>query len=97
MRCPTTLIRTVLQGLQTLLRQAPRLIVEAARLAKKKPAAIPIEDGLIKYMCITSKLLHLKALGVQDKLKCGRRLSANFCVVCGEHAGLLLRCAQCFP
>ena len=71
--------------------------VEAARLAKKKPAAIPIEDGLIMYMCITSKLLHLKALGVQDKLKCGRRLSANFRDVCGEHAGLLLRCAQCFP
>ena len=70
--------------------------VAAASISKDRPSRV-LPDGLFaKYMCRTSKFLHLKSLGVQsDKLRCGRKLSDNFELISSERANLLLGCAQC--
>ena len=71
--------------------------VAAAAVAKGKAGKVFPEGLFAKYMCRTSKLLHLKPLDVQgDKLRCGRKLSLNFQLISSEHANLLLGCAQCF-
>ena len=72
--------------------------VAAVAFAKKRPPRVFPTGSFDQYMCITSKLLHLKSSDVQgDKLRCGRRVSSNFELIKGDRAALLLSCAQCFP
>lgn len=53
------------------------------------------DDKVKKYVCVTSRILHLASTDDPRKLRCSRNISRNFELVSNDKAGLLLGCQQC--